>query len=159
MRNRPIRRAHVRAAAEFHRVTVQGARRAPDLHHAHRVPVFVAEELHHVLARLHFRVGHFRPAYPCVFEDAFVDQLLNVRDLLRRERRAVERRSACRTDEGTFLRGSLLATSCKAEWQVRDRVVALNHAAAQRKGDGSTRCRGHRRHHECSQCPASVGEP
>ena len=50
MRKKPISpvAAHVRAAAEFHGVTVQLVGVAADLHHADDVAVFVAEELHDV---------------------------------------------------------------------------------------------------------------
>ena len=41
-------------------------------------------------AVFHVGVGDFGPAHAGVFEDAFVDEFLNVGDLLRRERRAVE---------------------------------------------------------------------
>ncbi len=78
-------RAHVRAAAEFHRVTVQFVRRAADLHHAHEVAVFVAEELHDVGPLLRFRVGNFRPRDGRVLRDLFVHQLFHVAHLLLRE--------------------------------------------------------------------------
>ena len=45
------RGAGVRAAAKLHRVAVQRGGLAADLHHAHHVAVFLAEELHDVLAR------------------------------------------------------------------------------------------------------------
>ena len=38
-------RSHVRAAAKFHRITIQLVRRSADLHHANGVAVFLAEEL------------------------------------------------------------------------------------------------------------------
>ena len=44
------RRARVRAAAKFHRITIQLPCLAADLDDADDVAVFVAEELHHVLA-------------------------------------------------------------------------------------------------------------
>ena len=48
------RRADMRTAAEFHRVAVQFVGRAADLHHAHKIAVFVAEELHDVGPSLRF---------------------------------------------------------------------------------------------------------
>ena len=53
-------RGDVSPAAEFHRVTVEGSALAADLDDADFVPVFVAEELHHVGVVLHFGVGEPR---------------------------------------------------------------------------------------------------
>ena len=83
-------RARVRAAAKFHRITVQLPCPTADLDDTDGVAVFVAEELPYVLARFHAGVGHFRPAYTGVFDNAFVDEFLDIGDLLWRERRRVE---------------------------------------------------------------------
>ena len=56
--------ADVGAAAKLHRVAVEGAGAAADLHDAHRISVFVAEELHHVGAALDLGVGHARSTRP-----------------------------------------------------------------------------------------------
>ena len=80
----------MRAAAKFHRVAVELPGFAADLDDADGVAVFVAEKLHHVLAVLHVGVRDFRPGDAGVFEDAFIDELLDVGDLRGRERRAVE---------------------------------------------------------------------
>ena len=77
------RRARVRAAAKLHGITVQLPCPSANLDDAHRVAVFVAEELHHVLAMLHVGVRDFCPRDAGVFEDALVDELLDVGDLLR----------------------------------------------------------------------------
>ena len=103
-------------------------RPAADLDDADGVAIFVAEELHHVLARFHVGVGNFRPRYAGVFEDAFVDEFLDVGDLLRRERCAVEIEGQfVRPDERTFLR-SVLAHDLvqRPVQQMRDGVVALD---------------------------------
>ena len=83
------------------------------------------------LRDLHVGVGDFGPAHAGVFEDAFVDELLDVGDLLRRERRAVEvEGQLVRADEGTFLR-RLLAHDFvqRPVQQVRDGVMALDGVA------------------------------
>src|SRR5207248_6274667 len=50
-------RTHVRAAAEFHRVTIERARRSADLQHAYGVTVFLAEKLNDVFPLLRFGEG------------------------------------------------------------------------------------------------------
>ena len=67
-----------------------------------------------------------------VFEDAFVDEFLDVGDLLRRERRAVEiEGQLVRPDEGTFLRRFLAHDFMQRPvQQMRDGVVALDGIAA-----------------------------
>ena len=101
---------------------------ATDLDDAHHIAIFVAEELHHVLAVLHVGVRHFRPRDAGVFEDAFVDELLDVGDLRGRERRAVEiEGQLVRPDERTFLRRFLAGDFVQRPMQqMSDGVVALN---------------------------------
>ena len=125
------RRARVRAAAKFHGITVQLPGVAADLDDADHVAVFVAEELHHVLAVLHVGVRDFRPRDAGVFEDAFVDELLDVGDLRGRERRAVEiERQLVRPDEGTFLRRLLAGDFVQGPMQkMRDGVMTLDRVA------------------------------
>ena len=82
--------ADVRAGAEFHRPTVEGSGLAADLHDADGVAVFVAEELHDVGAALDGRVRDFAPGHGVVGEDALIDELLDIGQLARRERRAIE---------------------------------------------------------------------
>ena len=84
------RRACVRAAAQFHRITVQLAPLPADLQDADGVAVFFAEKLDDGGVLFHLGVRKFRPCDWRVFEDAFVDELLDIGDLLRRKRRAVE---------------------------------------------------------------------
>jgi len=136
----------MRAAAQFHRVTVELPGVAADLDDAHRVAVFVAEELHHVLAMLHVRVRDFRPRDAGIFEDAFVDELLDVGDLRGCERRAVEiEGQLVRPDERTLLR-SLIArdfVQCPMQ-EVRDRVMTLDCVATRflnGKCDAGADCR------------------
>ena len=77
-------------------------------------------------------VRDFGPRDAGVFEDAFVDELLDVGDLRGRERRAVEvEGQLVRADEGAFLR-SLLARDFvqRPVEQMRDGVVALDSGAA-----------------------------
>ena len=125
-------RAGVGTAAEFHGIPVQLPCPAADLDNADHVAVFVAEELHYVLARFDVRVGNFGPTDASVLDDAFVDELLDVGDLLRSERGAVEVEGQfVRADERAFLRGILAhdfverpveqnASRCGgAEWQTR----------------------------------------
>ena len=91
-------------AAQLHRVAVQLPGVAANLHHAHGIAVLVAEELHHVAAVLHFGVRDFSPAHAGIFEDAFVYKFLDVGDLLRRQRGAVEvEGQLVRADVGAFL--------------------------------------------------------
>ena len=125
------RRARVRAAAKFHRITIQLPCAAADLDDADGVAVFVAEELHHVLAVLHVGVRDFRPRDAGVFEDAFVDELLDVGDLRGRERRAVEiEGQLVRPDERTFLRRLLARDFVQRPMQqMRDRVMPLDGVA------------------------------
>ena len=78
----------VRAAAKFHGITVQQSGATTDLDDAHRVAVFVAEKLHHVLARLHVGIRNFRPAHTGILKDAFIDEFFDVANLLRRGRGA-----------------------------------------------------------------------
>ena len=76
------RRAHVGAAAEFHRVAVQLVRLAADLHDADEVAVFVAEELHDVGALFRFDVGNLCPGNRRALGDLFVHQFLDLAHLL-----------------------------------------------------------------------------
>ena len=126
------RGARVRAAAKLHRVAVQRCRPAADLHHAHAVAVFLAEELHDVRARLHVGVADLGPGHGGVFEDALVDEALDVGHLLRRERRAAEvEGELVGADVGALLRGvpadDLVQRPVQ---QMRDGVVALDGLAA-----------------------------
>ena len=126
------RRARVRAAAKFHRIAVQLAPLAADLQHADGVAVFLAEKLHDVVALFHFGVRNFKPRDRRVFEDAFVDEFLDIGDLLRRERRAVEIEGQfVRADERAFLRSFLAHDFMQRPvQQMRDRMVALDGVAA-----------------------------
>ena len=134
--------ADVRARAEFHRPAVERGSLAADLHDAHGVAVLVAEELHDVRAALDGRVGDFAPRHGVVGEDALVDELLDVGQLARRERRAVEVEGQLRrVDRGTLLRGFLGDDLMERPVQdVRDRVVALDGIAAGLV-DGDLDCR------------------
>ena len=89
--------------------------------------------------------GHFRPRHAGVFDDAFVDEFLDVRDLLRRERRAVEiEGQLVRADEGAFLRGFLADDLVQRPvQQMRDGVMAL---------DGIATTLVHRERHICAEC-------
>ena len=85
-----------------------------------------------VLARLHVGVGNFGPAHAGVFEDALVDEFLDVGDLVRRERAAVEVEGQLfRPDVGAFLRGVLAHDFVQRPVeQVRNGMVALDGVAA-----------------------------
>ena len=85
------RRARVRAAAKFHRITVQLAPLTADLQHADGVAVFLAEELHHVLALFHVGIRNFQSTlHRRILDDAFIDQFLDIGDLRRCERCTVK---------------------------------------------------------------------
>src|SRR5581483_9428016 len=118
--------AGVRAAAKLHGIAVERLGSAADLDDADAVAVFLAEELHDVLAALDFGVGNFRPGDAGVFDDALVDEALDVGDLRGRERLAAEVEGQfVRADVGTLLRGvradDLVESPMK---QVRDGMVA-----------------------------------
>src|SRR4051812_22347338 len=51
----------VGAAAEFHAVTIELFRLAADLHDAHLIAVFLAEEMHDAGVTLHLGVGQLGP--------------------------------------------------------------------------------------------------
>ena len=124
--------ANVRAAAQFHRVTVQFVRRTADLHDANDVAVFVAEELLNVGTLLRFRVRNFRPRNRRVLRDFVVHQFFHVAHLLFRQRGAREiERQLLRSDVTPFLRR--LATNDFVQrpmQQMRDRVMPLDRRAA-----------------------------
>ena len=88
--------------------------------------------MQHVFARLHVGVGNFDPAHGGVFEDAFVDELLDIGDLRSGERAAVEvEGQLVRTDVGTFLRRILADDIVQRPMKkMRDGVVALDGEAA-----------------------------
>ena len=97
-------RPGVRAAAQFHRVAIECIGLSANLHHTNRVAVFVAEELQYVIAAGDVAVRRLGPAHAGILEDALVHQLLNVLQLLRRKRLAVEvERQLVRANKRTFL--------------------------------------------------------
>ena len=101
------------------------------MHDADGVSVLVGEKLHDVVTLRHLVVRHFGPAHHGVFKDAFIDECLNVGDLLGCQRLTVEiERQFVRANIGTFLRyvgaGDLVERPVK---QVRDRVVTLDGGA------------------------------
>ena len=124
--------ADVRTRAEFHRPAVERGDLAADLHDADGVSVLVAEELHDVRAALDGGVGDFAPRHGVIGEDALVDELLDVGQLARSERRAVEVEGQLRgVDRGTLLGGFLGDDFMERPVQdVRDRMVALDGVAA-----------------------------
>src|SRR6185503_9786795 len=136
------RGAGVGAAAQFHRITVQRSRLAADLDDADGLAVFLTEELEDVLARLHVGVRDFGPTHAGVFDDALVDELLDVVHLRERERGAVEiKGQLLRTDIGTFLRSLLAHDFVQGPVeQVGDGVVELDGVPARfldREGNGT----------------------
>ena len=115
------------AAAQLHRVAVKRVGLAADLDHANRVAVFVAKKLQDAVIAAHLAVRRLSPAHDGVVDDALVDQLLDVGQLLRRQRRAVEiKRQLIRADMGTLLRGVRAGDLVQRPVEkMRDRVVAL----------------------------------
>ena len=136
----------VGAAAEFHRVAVELRGAAADLHDADGVAVFVAEELHHVLAGFHVGVGDFGPGDAGIFEDAFVDEAFDVGELRGRQHGAVEvEGELVGADEGAFLRGLVADDFVQGPVeQMRDGVVALDGVAAGAIHGQDERRAGHR---------------
>ena len=121
-------RACVRAAAKLHGITVQLRRVTADLNDANNVAVFLAEELHHVLAQFHVSVGNFRPRNAGVFDDALVDEFLDIGDLLRRQRGAAEVEGELfGADVGAFLDGVIMASlalMASVTWSLgRDAII------------------------------------
>ena len=94
------------AAAEFHRVTVEGEGLAADLDDADEVAVFVAEELHDVLATFDVGVGDFLPRDGLRGGDGGVDFFFDDGDLSGREGGGSEvEAQAVGGDEGALLGG------------------------------------------------------
>ena len=116
------------AAAELHAPAVELVALAADLHDADEVAVLLAEEGHDAVVGLGFDVGHFAPGNRVVGDDALVHESLDVAELLRGERGAVEvEGELVLRDAGAFLRGVLADDFMQGPMQnVRDGVVALN---------------------------------
>ena len=92
------------ASAELHRITVEGSALAADLDDADFVPVFVAEELHHVGVVLHLGMGNLEDSDLVVREDASVHFRLDPVELVGVDRRGVEVKSEpVRSDERSLL--------------------------------------------------------
>ena len=130
--------ARVRAAAEFHAPTIELVRLAADLHDADEVAVFFTKEGHDAVVGLGLDVGHFAPRNGIVGDDALVHEALDVGELLRGERGAVEvEGKLVRRDAGAFLCGVLADDLVQRPVQdVRDGVVALDGMTTRRIDDG-----------------------
>ena len=120
--------ARVGAAAEFHAPAIELVRLAADLHDADEVAILLAEESHDAVVGLGLNVGNFAPGNGIVGDDAFVHESLDVAELLRGERGAVEvEGELVRRDAGALLRGVLADDFMQRPMQnVRDGVVALD---------------------------------
>src|SRR5439155_10471531 len=92
-------------SAQLHGVAVQLPGFAADLHHPHDLAVLVAEKLHYIFTILHAWIWNLGPSDWDIFQNALVDQLLDLVELLRRQRRAAEvEGQLLRPDIRTFLR-------------------------------------------------------
>ena len=120
------------AAAEFHRVAVQRVAFAADLDDADDLAVFVAEELHDVLAVLDRGVRDLGPGNGHVLFDGAVDHFLHHGDLFCCERRAVEVEAQAVFIDGGALLGGVFGNGFvkRPVEQVGGGVVCFDRAAA-----------------------------
>ena len=94
----------MRPAAKFHRVAIERFWLATNLHDAHGVAVFFAEELSDVLALLRFGIRNVRPRDLCILGDFVIHEFLHISLLFRRQRRATKIESQfLRPDVAPFL--------------------------------------------------------
>ena len=87
----------MRAAAEFHGIAVKRSGFATDLHNTDLVTVLVSKELKDVIALGDLVMGYLNPAHRSILQNAPVNQLLDILDLLRGKRLTIE-------VEGQFIR-------------------------------------------------------
>ena len=102
------------------------------MHHTNGVTVFVTEELEDVGALGDFAACDLCPTYPTIFNDALVDELLNVGQLAWGKRLAVEiEGELVRSNIRTFLRsiGANNFVQCPVK-NMGDGVMPLNGGAA-----------------------------
>ncbi len=124
----------MRAAAEFHGVSIQLVRAAADLHDAHDVAILVTKELLNIGALLRFYVGNFGPRNRRVLRDLLVHHFLEITHLLLRQRRARKiERQLLRSHVASLLHR--LATNEFVQRPVQnmcDGMVSLDRAATRR---------------------------